>query len=339
MPESKTHTVLSSINSTYRIVQSAASFWNALILPILIAVFVTYLLGVKDFSSLKPINWVLIIISGLVVVSVHIVVSIIMVRSSATDTLLPEYTQTLKQLKEIENEFEKLDKQYKIDSQTFKSQSHAMKVTSEALSYAIGSIRNKEAMQQTVTDDAMDEMISSLLWPIVVLREQLFDLRQGALWSIALYVPNSDGTLVPKWRMNDNRIPVQNRPWAPGFGVVGLSYLHKKVKYFSGDMEDQSFSVTKQSDIESYKSIIAIPIIPCEDKSSDEEHRPVGVLVLTSDRVKQFNLDRDAMFLQTHANLVAILIEKYRTYSEHSTNPDVQSTSSLDNEEGVTHES
>lgn len=332
MSESKIHTVLSSVNSTYRIVQSAASFWNALILPILIAVFVTYLLGVKDFSSLKPIHWVLICISGLAVIGVHIFVSIIMVRSSATDTLLPEYTQTIRQLNEIEAEFEKLDTQYKTDSQTFKSQSHAMKVTSEALSYAIGSVRNQEAKGQVVTEDSMDQMISSLLWPLVVLREQLFDFKQGALWSIALYVPNTDGILVPKWRMNDNRIPVQNRPWAPGFGVVGLSYLHKKVKYFSGDVEDQSFSVTKPSDIESYKSIIAIPIIPCEDKSSNEDHLPVGVLVLTSDRTKQFNLDRDAMFLQTHANLVAILIEKYKTYSEHTTNSDAQEISSSDKE-------
>ncbi|HCE5244001.1 TPA: GAF domain-containing protein [Vibrio parahaemolyticus] len=332
MPESKTHTVLLSINSTYRIVQSAASFWNALILPILIAVFVTYLLGVEKFSSLEPIHWVIIITSGLAVIGVHIFVSIIMVRSSTTDTLLPEYNQVKKQLDEIENEFDKLDQQYKIDSQTFKSQSHAMRVTSEALSYAIGSIRNQEAVQQAVTDDAMDKMISSLLWPLVVLRENLFDFKQGALWNIALYVPNSKGVLVPKWRMNDSRIPIQNRPWAPGFGVVGLSYLHKTVKYVSGDVEDQSFSVSKPSDIESYKSIIAIPIIPCEDKSSDKEHFPVGVLVLTSDRTNQFNLDRDAMFLQTHANLVAILIEKYKTYSEHTTNPDVQSTSSSDNE-------
>lgn len=332
MPETKTQAVLSSINSTYRIVQSAASFWNALILPVLIAVFVTYLLGVKEFSSLEPMSWVLIGISALAVISIHIFVSIIMVRASTTDTLLPEYTQATKQLNEIESEFGKLDKQYKIDSKIFKSQSHAMKVTSEALSYAIGTIRNQEAQQQEVTESSMDQMISSLLWPVVVLREQLFDFKQGALWSIALYVPNSDGVLVPKWRMNDNRIPVQNRPWAPGFGVVGLSYLHKKVKYFSGDVEDQSFSVTKPSDIESYKSIIAIPIIPCEDKSSEKEHLPVGVLVLTSDRTKQFHLDRDVMFLQTHANLVAILIEKYKTYSEHTTKLDVQDTSSPDTE-------
>ncbi len=313
----KSQEVLRALNSTHRLVQSATNIWYTLVLPLGIAVIVTYLLGVEDFGKLSTLNWVMIGTVCITIIIIHVFAVSASIAASNTDTMLPEYNDIKQKLVEIEQEFKSIKELYDADSVTYTSQMDALRVTSEALSYAIGKIRNQETAHTKVTNDTMDEMIHSLLWPLVVFRERLFNFPQGSLWNIALYVLNKEGKLVPKWRMNDKRIQVQNRAWDPGFGVVGLSFLHKTIKYLGDDVEDQAFSKNSDHDKETYKSIIAVPVIPCEDKSSQTNHLPVGVLVLTSDQSLQFNLDRDAKFLQTHANLVAILIEKYRTYTEH----------------------
>ncbi|HDY7622195.1 TPA: GAF domain-containing protein, partial [Vibrio vulnificus] len=153
---------------------------------------------------------------------------------------------------------------------------------------------------------------------LVVYREKLFNFQSGVLWNIALYGPNNDGDLIPIWRMCDERIQPRNRVWKPGFGVVGLSYLHKTIKYHEDISKGMDSEHNSEDDKETYKSIIAVPVVPCEDGSSSSDHRPSGVLLITSSAAEQFNLDRDASFLQIYANLVAILLEKIQTYTEHT---------------------
>ncbi|MDW2030153.1 GAF domain-containing protein [Vibrio sp. 665] len=324
MDTKKVRQLITKLDSFYRMAQTGVAIWNSLLLPILIAVFVTHLFNV--YAEKKEVS---VAVWGMValIVVIHLLVSILQFKGSHMDTMLIEYQDKSTKFQEVKDDFEELKQAYTQDMNYFTSQSHALRFTSEALSFAVGRVRNMELAGETLDQEDIEKMVHSLLWPLVVLREKLFAFESGVLWNIALYTPQDDGVLAPVWRMHDKRIEVKNRVWAPGFGVVGLSFLHKTIKYYDNIAKSSETIKTSATDSETYKSIIAIPVIPCEDGSSQQNHSPVGVLVITSSDENQFNLDRDAQFLQTHANLMAIFIEKLRTHAEHT------STSTMTQEE------
>lgn len=314
MNTQKVRQLIIKLDKFYQAAQTGIATWNTLILPILIAVFVTHLFNV--YTSTGEVGWT-VWVMVLIVLVIHGMVMILQFKSSHMNTMLVDYQDQSVKFQEVKEEFDELNASYTVDINYFTSQSKALKVTSEALSFAIGRIRNIEKEQGALEDEHIEQMVHSLIWPLVVLREKLFAFESGALWNIALYTHRPDGNLAPIWRMHDKRIEVKNRVWRPGFGVVGLSFLHKTIKYYENIGNSTDTIRTSLKDEETYKSIIAIPVIPCEDGSSKENHSPVGVLIITSSEENQFNLDRDAQFLQTHANLMAILIEKIRTHVEH----------------------
>lgn len=315
MNTDKVRNLVIKLDKFYQTAQKGVAIWNTLILPLLIGIFVTHLFNV--FANKQKIGidvWVM----AATVLIVHALVMVLQFKGSNIDTMLIEYQDKTSKLNEVKKEFEILKETYHQDMTHFSGQSHALRFTSEALSFAVGRLRNLELENKEVASSDIDKMVHSLLWPLVVLREKLFDFESGVLWNIALYTPRENGDLSPVWRMHDKRIEVKNRPWPPGFGVVGLSFLHRTIKYYEDISKTTEIVTDSSKDKETYKSIIAIPVIPCEDGSSDKQHNPIGVLVLTSNKENQFNLDRDAQFLQTHANLMAIFIEKLRTFSEHN---------------------
>lgn len=316
MYSQKVSDVISSLARIYKLAQAGVIFWNSLILPLLIAIFVTHLLDVykQDNGSVSNLVWLLV---GLVTF-LHFFVVYLQFRGSSMDTMLCEYQEKDAALKDIGGEFNELNSLYKADTQFFSSQRSATRFAVTSLSYAIGKIRNIEQDGGSAKPDEMAALLHSLIWPLVVYREKLFNFQSGVLWNIALYGPNNDGDLIPIWRMCDERIQPRNRSWKPGFGVVGLSYLHKTIKYHEDISKNMDSKHNSEADMETYRSIIAVPVVPCEDGSSSSEHKPSGVLLITSSAAEQFNLDRDASFLQTYANLVAILLEKIQTYTEHS---------------------
>ncbi|MDX7873690.1 GAF domain-containing protein [Aeromonas caviae] len=314
MKISKAKTVIDGLTRINKLVQSGVIFWNTLILPMLTAIFVTYLLDAnKNNSDVSILFWVL----GGIVFLIHLFIVYVQYRGSVLDTMLVEYQEKEMALKSISDELNKLKDFHLTTTTYFLSQRHAIRFTVSSLSFAIGKIHNYVNDGHDLNVDEIKDMVHSLIWPLVVYREGLFSFRSGALWNIALYSPNQDGELVPVWRMNDKRISPRNRAWRPGFGVVGLSYLHKTIKYNSG-MNDHVDNDASNLDKENYKSIIAVPMIPCESGSSEVEHESLGVLVITSSEANQFNLDRDATFLQNYATLIAILIEKIGSHSEHN---------------------
>lgn len=316
MNTDKVRSLVVKLDKFYQVAQQGVALWNTLILPLLIGVFVTHLFNTLTANkSVDNLVWVMVAIVTLI----HILVMILQFKGSTIDTMLVEYQDKSRKLSEIKQEFETLKHSYTKDMGYFSSQSNALRITSEALSFAVGRLRNIELAEEELKSDDIDKMVHSLLWPLVVLREKLFSFESGVLWNIALYTPQPNGDLAPVWRMHDKRIEVKNRVWPPGFGVVGLSYLHGTLKYYEDVSQNTEIVQTSSKDKETYKSIIAIPVIPCEDSSSNLNHNPVGVLVLTSSEECQFNLDRDAKFLRTHANLMAIFIEKLRSYKEHHT--------------------
>ena len=315
MNTDKTKNVIKGLDKFHQIVLSGLALWNSLILPILIAIFVSYLFQVCSTPG-GSVSWLVWIIA-LIMFILHMYIVYLQFKGSNIDTMLVEYQENSIKLQKIKSEFEEIKSLYKKDMSCFSSQSKALQITSEALSFAVGKVHNMESSTEIMSSEDIRKMVDSLIWPLVVLREKLFAFRSGILWNIALYTPQNDGRLSPVWRMNDKRIDVKNRPWAPGFGVVGLAFLHKTIKYYENIEKNSEVVLTTVTDRETYKSIIAVPVIPCEDSSSTLDHNPIGVLVITSSEESQFNLDRDAQFLQTHANLVAIFIEKLTTYLDH----------------------
>ncbi|MDP3816612.1 GAF domain-containing protein [Pseudomonas sp.] len=311
MHSEKTTALLRKLVKINKAAQSWVIFWNTLLLPLLIAIFVTYLLNNKGIVDL--IVWAL---AG-IVATIHISTIILQIKGSTLDTMLIEYQEKSQKLDEISKEFLDLKSFYETDASYFSTQRTATRFAVESLSYAVGKIRNSELQGTRLSDEDTHAMIHSLIWPIVVYREKLFSFPSGSLWNMALYQLNADGNLTPKWREYDKRIKPRNRDWKPGFGVVGMSYLHKTIKYYEDIQKHSDSDHNSTSDMETYRSIIAVPIIPCEDSSSVSDHEPSGVLVITSSEPEQFNLDRDAVFLNIYANLMAILLEKVQTHAEH----------------------
>ncbi|EGQ7932194.1 GAF domain-containing protein [Vibrio vulnificus] len=316
MYSQKVSDVITNLARVNKLAQAGVIFWNSLILPVLIAIFVTHLLEVykQENGSISNLVWSLVVL----VTFFHFFIVYLQFRGSSMDTMLCEYQEKDAALKDIGDEFSELDKLYQADTQFFSSQRSATRFAVSSLSYAIGKIRNIEQEGERAKPEEMQAMLHSLIWPLVVYREKLFNFQSGVLWNIALYGPNNDGDLIPIWRMCDERIQPRNRVWKPGFGVVGLSYLHKTIKYHEDISKGMDSEHNSEADKETYKSIIAVPVVPCEDGSSSSDHRPSGVLLITSSAAEQFNLDRDASFLQIYANLVAILLEKIQTYTEHT---------------------
>ncbi|MBV1790270.1 GAF domain-containing protein [Marinobacterium sp. D7] len=318
MYSKKVSDVIDALVRINKLSQSGVIFWNTLLLPILIAVFVTYILELNKNpeGSVSKLIWFLVVI----VTFIHLFVVYLQYRGSSIDTLLKEYQEKDKKLNEVARDFEELKSFYEMDVECFSSQQKAIRFAVNSLSYAIGKLRNLELESEKATVDEINEMVHSLIWPLVVYRENLFGFKAGVLWNIALYGLNADNELEPIWRKCDERIKPRNRTWKPGFGVAGMSFLHKSIKYYEDIKENAVNDDNTISDLETYRSIIAIPVIPCEDESSSDDFNPSGVLVITSSSESQFQLDRDADFLQIYANLLAVFLEKIQTYFEHSNN-------------------
>lgn len=314
MHTKKVTQVINTLASINKLAQSGVIFWNTLLLPALIAIFVTHLLDVqKADGSISLLVWFL----ALIVLLVHLFIVYLQYRGSTMDTMLVEYQDKDLKLNDVATKFNDVKNFYESDTKYFSSQRTATRFAVGSLSYAIGKIRNSESKSIHLNEEDIQAMVHSLIWPLVVYREQLFSFEAGTRWNIALYRPTENGDLVPKWRKCDERINPRNRSWKQGFGVVGMSYLHKTIKYYSDIKNNSDNDHNSESDLETYRSIIAVPIIPCEDSTSESDYSPSGVLLITSSEPDQFNLDRDATFLQIYANLMAILLEKVQTYSEH----------------------
>ncbi|QYJ98124.1 GAF domain-containing protein [Shewanella alkalitolerans] len=316
----KENKIISKLNNIVMILNRAVTTWNNLVLPLLIGVFLAYILDKKTKVDEIP-TFVWIIVS--IFIMIQFFVAIIQHKGSSFDTMIMEYRDKNAALTNIKNEFENLKTQYTKDSTCFYSQRTALRNAVNSLSYSIGLIRNVEAADREVTEEEFDTMLDSLVRPLHIFREKLFSLEAETLWNIAIYLPEIENNdeLVSVWRRHDDRIVPKNRTWKPGIGVVGESFVYKSIKYYEDISKIANNSGhNSRWDIETYKSIIAIPIVPCIDGSSEDDHKPLGVLIMTSSAAEQFNLDRDAHFLQTYANLIAILVEKLQTYFDHTDN-------------------
>ncbi|WP_261916795.1 GAF domain-containing protein, partial [Vibrio aestuarianus] len=158
--------------------------------------------------------------------------------------------------------------------------------------------RQKELIGEYQTFDIalralIEETEKQLIWPLVSLRDELFNYQSDSLYNVALYrYSTNDNKLHCKARFCDDRITRRNRSWKPGLGHVGLAYVQGEVK-FCNDVEKSSELKTEKSDGKIiYRSFVSVPIT-----NVDKDDVSYGVLVLTSRHANQFDIDKDQIFL------------------------------------------
>ncbi|WP_366658946.1 hypothetical protein [Vibrio sp. JC34] len=85
--------------------QTGVAIWNSLLLPILIAVFVTHLFNV--YAEKKEVS---VAVWGMValIVVIHLLVSILQFKGSHMDTMLIEYQDKSTKFQEVKDDFEEL---------------------------------------------------------------------------------------------------------------------------------------------------------------------------------------------------------------------------------------
>ncbi|MNN31355.1 hypothetical protein D3C81_1450420 [compost metagenome] len=162
----------------------------------------------------------------------------------------------------------------------------------------------------------MHKHFDRILKPLVDNRESLFGYQNGSLYNMAIYLHiQKDNLLKIAWRNCDSRIQRSERTWEPGFGHVGLTYIHNEMK-ICPDIQASSElgNSSTPSDSKQYRSFLSVPINDCSsqiEEDSAPRKKPHGVLVLTSAHSGQFSLERDQVLLLTIAKLLSIYIDKY----------------------------
>lgn len=187
-----------------------------------------------------------------------------------------------------------------------------------AIDECINELEKDSKEGKKIDHDALKKCFDKLFTPLVRHRNELFGYGSDAFYNFALYLINeNEQELFIAWRSHDNRLQVSNRKWRPGFGHVGLTYIHDEIKICHDISKSTELSSNTQvgSDQNKYKSFLSVPI---RDNSFDEgktkgTHRPIGVLVLTSNKESQFDFERDKIFILTVAKLVAMFFGKITT--------------------------
>ena len=161
---------------------------------------------------------------------------------------------------------------------------------------------------------ALEKAINDLADPLIAQGEEIFGLGSGERWSFAVYLySKKSATLISVWRDRARCHPSRGmgRAWAAGEGHVGKSFTDQ-IPYITGDArseEARQFSTAPPLKIEPYDrdtyiSFAAIPIGPI----LNQDTRPYGVLVGTSDRVGRFDRENSGILVQIAISIASLLI-------------------------------
>ncbi|MBY7957823.1 GAF domain-containing protein [Vibrio fluvialis] len=300
----------------------AANIWMTLVAPVTVGIFISHWYSLSENESLSGLAGFL----TCVFLLTHIAAAIFL-------HWLTKKHQTHGQLTELYDQYDALVSKHNSlikDANSLRdlriSQITALFLVSAELDKAIGEINARiiskiPKIQGPLTKSDMEGNrdflsnvikmhLDSMLWPLIVDKEELFGYKESSLFNIALYVYNPiTERLEVLCRFNDPRIEVQNRSWKPGIGHVGMTFLHKEIKYCPNIEKSTELSVKSKEDEKTYHSFISVPILACEDIESSDNH-PHGVLVLTSAHDEQFDLDRDFFFLHSIGKSLAVYLDK-----------------------------
>lgn len=303
-----------------------SNVWATLIAPALIGMGISYLYSLSEGTTPPGAIWFLFAIFAVI----HLAFSYLVHQNNSKFTLYSEAISLKeeyeKNMSDIRHELAVHKKGYKDLSNLFSNQITTLYIMSYVTDNAIGHINELEKSGETLTEDELEKLIErdlfSMIRPIILEREALFNYNSSSLYNVALYAYDElGGTLEVLVRDCDNRLKRRNRAWKPGHGHVGLAFLHKEVK-ICPDIT-MSSELVKDADVREdetrYRSFISIPILRCEDDGNvDNGKLPFGVLVLTSADADQFVESRDLQFLSTIAKNLAIYLAAAETYRTHS---------------------
>lgn len=299
------------------------NLWNTIAAPALIAVFLN-----EIFNSIKDetLPSAFVFITSATFIVMHILFGFIIHRINKNHSMLIEHQELEGQLLQINNSFNNLRLKYIEDAKRYTAQVLALRESTETLDRSIGQLAITRKMETpSIAIDDISDTITGFIWPLSILRERLFGEHPGEMWSYTIYFYDEDSDrLKIAARLKDIRIKARDRHWKPGFGTVGLSFLHKEIKFIP-DLEKQNTDGNNTTqDIEKYRCILALPILACEDMDGKSltpetlkttEEKALGVLVLTSSRPDCYSLDRDSSFLLALTKVISIYLEKLESTS------------------------
>lgn len=294
-----------------------SNVWMTLIAPILVAVFITYWFSNDNRSD----GQYIVIIFAAVTLLMHVFLSAFQHSNQKKQHTSTEIEAVETKYKELAIQHNRLRDAYMDLEDLSITQITTLSIIAAELDKSVGELNDAFAvkledgripnppLKDNITG-LMDKHLHNILWPLVVKKGELFSYEESSLYNIALYVYNqTSGKLEVKQRFNDERIDTQNRPWTPGIGHVGMTFLHKEIKCCPNILKSSELPVKTENDGKYYCSFISVPILACEDNEETSAH-PHGVLVLTSASESQFNLLRDQFFLSTVSKLLAVYLDK-----------------------------
>ncbi|WP_374973171.1 GAF domain-containing protein [Spongiibacter marinus] len=162
------------------------------------------------------------------------------------------------------------------------------------------------------------EAFGPILWPFVQYREKIFGYNGDSLYNFAIYIYEEEQDVLRlAYRECDNRINTQNRDWQPGKGHVGITFMQKGLRICNDVAASTELSPSEKSS-EYYKSFVSVPILAPEDDESSNV-KPIGVLVVTSSHIGQFEKEIIKIPLETLAKLFGIVVHEVELFYNMST--------------------
>ena len=293
---------------------SFTSLWNALFAPIIIGLGVSYVFQKKDITNgISDFFFIACIMFFILHLILAWGAKYLDKKDDSTielGELTKEYNDRVSEIEIIRERMVQEDKlsttqKLVIYLTTLQVNSHIRKIL----------IANKEK-KLTLADFPIDteSFFSTVLGYLSRNRETLFSYKSESKFNIALYIYNKERNhLEVICRICDDRITKKNRAWKPGFGHVGLTYLHKELKICPDITKSNELKISNPADRKNYCSFLSVPILAYKQNSSEEDCK--GVLVLTSALPDQFSLERDRDFLLNLSSLIAIYSEViYKMY-------------------------
>lgn len=287
---------------------SAFSIWNTLLAPVLIGLGVSYLFQYKDDVT-KISNLFFILCFFLIVL--HLLFALAfnyLDKRSDTSIELAEMSNIHN---ELVSDIETIKKRMHIANELNATQKLVIYLATLKVNSHIKDALNKKKENSFTEEDLnlhVGEFIETIIKYLSKNRETLFGYESKSRYNIALYVYNPENEkLEVAARHCDDRIERKDRPWKPGFGHVGLTYLHKELKICPNISKSSELKITSHADKLNYCSFISVPILTYREGNTDNDC--LGVLVLTSALPEQFLLSRDKDFLQNISAIIAIYID------------------------------
>jgi hypothetical protein len=287
---------------------SAFNIWNTLLAPVLIGLGVSYLFQFKD--DVTKIDNLFFIVS-ILLIAMHLFFALAFNYLDKRNDTSTELAEVSNIHNELVTDIEKIKKRMHVANELNATQKLVIYLATLKVNSHIKDALNKKTENSFTEEDLnahVEEFIETIIKYISKNRETLFGYESRSRYNIALYVYDPDTEkLEVVTRHCDDRIDRKDRSWKPGFGHVGLTYLHKELKICPDISKSSELKITSHADKLNYCSFISVPILTYREGETDNDC--LGVLVLTSALPEQFSVSRDKDFLQNISAIIAIYID------------------------------